>query len=94
MKLQNVEINIAKLLIMNKQLFGIGMIIIILFGSIFRDKINLESFNLLTVLYYSFLLVFGIVFFLKFKPGNRSFWLWIVLYVLFVVGISVYFYNC
>ena len=93
MALQNVETNIViKLLVMNKKIYAVTIIIVILLGRFFRERISFDKFDPITISYFLILTVLGILFLLKFKPYNKRFFVWFAIYIIAFVGITLYYF--
>ena len=91
--LPNAETNTAiKLLIMNKKIYASAIIIVILLGRFFRERISFDKFGLLTFSYFLILTVLGILFLLKFKPHNKRLFVWFAIYIIAFVGITLYYF--
>ena len=74
-----------------KKITAFFIIIFIIIGNFFRKRIDHNSFNFISVLYYVAIATIGVLVFIKFKPINKNFWKWFGIYCFIAIGLIIYF---
>lgn len=77
---------------MAKKTYAIFIIVLIVIGKFFREKIMFEGVNLFAVIYFLLLAVLGVLFIREFQPVKRnSFYTYLSVFILFSITIATYF---
>ena len=78
---------------MSKKIYAVTLIIVILSGRFFRERISFDKFDPFTISYFLILTILGILFLLKFKPYNQRFFAWFAIYIIAFAGITLYYFS-
>ena len=77
---------------MNKKALTVMIVGIIILGTLLKNKITFDYWNLITVLYYVAVMAVAIVAVRYAQRGNKNFWKWLLVYISFFLAITAYFY--